>query len=75
MATYTITPCSNYHANVIDSLFALIRNISNADFIDNEVRFNVSRLGVVKFFASLKKFEYTKSSNIESDLNMDEVCV
>ena len=58
LATYTITQCSNY-ANDINSLFALICTISDTDFIDNEVRFDISRFGVLKFFASLNKFEYS----------------
>ena len=45
-------------ANVIDSLFALICNISDTDFIDNEVKFDISRLDVLEFLASLNKFEY-----------------
>ena len=59
MATYTIIPCSNYHANDTDSLFALICNISDTDFIDKEVRFDISRLDVLDFFASLNRFEYS----------------
>ena len=47
LATYTITPCSNYHATVIDSLFALICNISDTDFSYNAVRCAISSLGVL----------------------------
>ena len=53
LATCTIISCSNYDANVIDSLFALVCNISDTDFIDSEVRFDISRLGELEFFASL----------------------
>ena len=60
LSTYPIAPCSNYHANVIDSLYALICNISDTDFIDNEVRFDISRLDVpvLEFLASLNEYEY-----------------
>ena len=44
MATYTVTPCSNYDDNVIDSLYAFICNISDTDFMDNEVTFDISML-------------------------------
>ena len=39
LPSYTLLALSHY---VIDSLFALICNISNADFINNEVIFDIS---------------------------------
>ena len=69
LATYTITLCSNY-ANDINSLFALICTVSDTDFIDNEVRFDISRPGVLKFFASLNKFKYSYLYNTAEKLHM-----
>ena len=53
LAACRIITCSNYDANVIDSLFALVCNISDTDLIDSEVRFDNSRHHVPEFFASL----------------------
>ena len=54
LAICTIILCSNYDVNVINSLFALVCNISDTDFINNEVRFDIPRL-LLKFFASHDK--------------------
>ena len=59
MATYTLISFLNHHANIIDSLFALICSILDIKFIDYEVRFDISRLGLLEFFASLNKFKYS----------------
>ena len=56
----------NYHANNIDSLFALICNISDTYNINNEGRVDISRLDVLEIFAGLKKFEYSLSSATEA---------
>ena len=78
LATYTITPCSNYHANINDSLFALISNISYTDFIDNEDRLDISGLGVLEYFdldfASLNKSEYSHIilHNIKTKINFKD---
>ena len=58
MDTYTITSCLNHHANIIDSLYAMVYNISNTNFINNEARLYISRLSLLEFFASLNKFKY-----------------
>ena len=70
LATYPIAPCSNYYANVINSLFALICNISDTDFIDNEVRFDSSRLDVLEILASLDKFEYKEDLSLYHSSNI-----
>ena len=62
VAASSITPCSNYHATVIDTLIELICNIFDTDFINNEGRFDISRPGVLEFFASLIKLEYSPVS-------------
>ena len=53
-------PTQLHRTNVINSLYALICDISDTDFIDNEIRFDISRLAVFKFFTSFDKFEYNK---------------
>ena len=62
LATCTIISCLNYDADVIDSLFELVCNISDTDFIDSGFRFNISRLGVLEFFASLIQSEYSRET-------------
>ena len=66
LAACPIIPCWNYDANGIDSHFPLVCNISDTDFIDNEVRFGISRLGVVEFSASLIQSEYSDSGTVDS---------
>ena len=69
LATYTMTLCSNYHATVIDSLFALICNDKDTDKIDNEVRFHISRLRVLNILFSFKfatsQYPYNINTGIE----------
>ena len=63
-ATCTIILCLNYDTNVINSLFALVCNISDTDFIDSEVRLDFSRLSVLEIFASLIQSEYSQSTKM-----------
>ena len=67
--SYTLLVLSYY---VIDSLFALICNISNADFINNEVIFDISKLGVLNFSPVLINLCMIEVCSHNFSLNYDQ---